>query len=123
MDILDSGREFSAIKAAATESRVLQAGLRSPRRHASRRWTSRRASCSTIQRRACGRFIDTCFSTQHLYSAKDLGDTLWTSAGNPDSGVVGWLNTQMYERTGYEVKSQGWTPLIIDANGNGKRDA
>jgi hypothetical protein len=64
--------------------------------------------------------ISTCFSTQHLYFAKD--DTLWTSAGGPDSGVVGWLNTKMYDQTGDEVKSQGWTPLIIDTNGNGKRD-
>ena len=28
----------------------------------------------------------------------------------------------MYLETGDEVKSQGWTPLIIDTNGNGKRD-
>ena len=66
--------------------------------------------------------IDTCFSTQHLYFAKDANNTLWTSAGGPDSGVVGWLNTKMYEQTGDEVKSQGWTPLILDTNGNGKRD-
>ncbi len=66
--------------------------------------------------------IDTCFTTQHLYFAHDANNTLWTSAGGPDSGVVGWLNTKMYEQTGDEVKSQGWTPLIIDTNGNGKRD-
>ena len=66
--------------------------------------------------------IDTCFTTQHLYFANDANDTLWTSAGGPDSGVVGWLNTKMYEQTGDEKKSQGWTPLIIDTNGNGKRD-
>jgi hypothetical protein len=66
--------------------------------------------------------ISTCFSTQHLYFAKDANNTLWTSAGGPDSGVVGWLNTKMYLETGDEVKSQGWTPLIIDTNGNGKRD-
>jgi hypothetical protein len=36
--------------------------------------------------------------------------------------VVGWLNTKMYEETGDEAKSQGWTALIIDTNGNGKRD-
>ncbi|HEY6241376.1 MAG TPA: hypothetical protein VIW78_11125, partial [Burkholderiales bacterium] len=46
-----------------------------------------------------------------------------TSAGGPQSGVVGWLNTKMYLETGDEVKSQGWTPLVIDTNGNGKRDA
>ncbi len=66
--------------------------------------------------------INTCFSTQHLYFAKDANNTLWTSAGNPDSGVVGWLNTKMYFQTGDEAKSQGWTPIILDTNGNGKRD-
>ena len=29
----------------------------------------------------------------------------------------------MYLETGDEVKSQGWTGLILDTNGNGKRDA
>ena len=36
--------------------------------------------------------------------------------------VVGWLNTKMFDETGDEEKSQGWTPLILDTNGNGKRD-
>jgi hypothetical protein len=66
--------------------------------------------------------IDTCFTTQHLYFAKDANNTLWTSAGGPASGVVGWLNTKLYLETGDEKKSQGWTPMIIDTNGNGKRD-
>jgi hypothetical protein len=66
--------------------------------------------------------INTCFGTHHLYFAHDANDTLWTSAGGPQSGVVGWLNTKMYRETHDEVKSQGWTPLIIDTNGNGKRD-
>src|SRR5207249_1351195 len=66
--------------------------------------------------------ISTCFTTQHLYFGNDANNTLWTSAGGPASGVVGWLNTKMYEQTGDEAKSQGWTPLIIDTNGNGKRD-
>jgi hypothetical protein len=29
----------------------------------------------------------------------------------------------MFLETGDEEKSQGWTPLILDSNGNGKRDA
>jgi hypothetical protein len=66
--------------------------------------------------------INTCFSTHHLYFAHDANNTLWTSAGGPQSGVVGWLNTKMYKETHDEVKSQGWTPIIIDTNGNGKRD-
>jgi len=36
--------------------------------------------------------------------------------------VVGWLNTKLFDETGDEERSQGWTALIIDANGNGKRD-
>ena len=37
--------------------------------------------------------------------------------------MVGWLNTKMFEQTHDEQKSQGWTALILDTNGNGKRDA
>jgi hypothetical protein len=66
--------------------------------------------------------ISTCFSTHHLMFAEDANNTLWTSSGG-GGGAVGWLNTKMFEETGDEVKSQGWTPLVIDTNGNGKRDA
>ncbi len=63
--------------------------------------------------------ISTCFGTHHLMFAEDANRTLWTSGGG---SVVGWLNTKMFEETGDEEKSQGWTALIIDTNGNGKRD-
>jgi len=63
--------------------------------------------------------IDTCFSTHHLVFAEDDDNTLWTSGGGP---VIGWLNTRMYDETGDEQASQGWTPLILDTNGNGRRD-
>jgi hypothetical protein len=36
--------------------------------------------------------------------------------------VLGWFNTKMFDQTGDPVRSQGWTPFIIDTNGNGKRD-
>jgi len=64
--------------------------------------------------------ISTCFGTHHLMFAEDANNTLWTSGGGQ---VVGWLNRKMYDETGDEVKSQGWTALILDTNGNGKRDA
>ena len=64
--------------------------------------------------------IGTCFSTHHLMFAEDANNTLWTSGGGP---VVGWLNTKLFDETGDEEKSQGWTPLVLDANGNGRRDA
>ncbi len=63
--------------------------------------------------------ISTCFGTHHLMFAEDANDTLWTSGGGP---VVGWLNTKLFDQTGDEEKSQGWTALIVDTNGNGKRD-
>jgi len=66
--------------------------------------------------------ISTCFPTHHLVFAGDADNTLWTSAGGPQSGVIGWLNRKMFEATGDEVKSQGWTALVLDTNGNGKRD-
>ena len=64
--------------------------------------------------------IGTCFGTHHLILAEDENHTLWTSGGGP---VIGWLNTRMFDETGDEEKSQGWTALILDTNGNGKRDA
>ncbi|PYM59303.1 MAG: hypothetical protein DMD77_04915 [Candidatus Rokuibacteriota bacterium] len=66
--------------------------------------------------------ISTCFPTHHLVFAEDANNTLWTSAGGPQSGVLGWLNRKMFDETGDEVRSQGWTALVLDTNGNGKRD-
>jgi hypothetical protein len=65
--------------------------------------------------------IDTCFATHHLLFAEDANNTLWTSSGG-GGGVVGWLNTRMWDQTHDEKKSQGWTALVLDTNGNGKRD-
>ncbi|HSG64378.1 MAG TPA: carboxypeptidase-like regulatory domain-containing protein [Gammaproteobacteria bacterium] len=65
-------------------------------------------------------FIDTCYSTHHLQFAYDENDTLWTSGGGE---VVGWLDTKEFLKTKDAVAAQGWTPAILDTNGNGKRDA
>ena len=72
---------------------------------------------------ATGKFtlISTCFQTHHLIFAEDANQTVWTSSVF-GTGVVGWLNRKMFEETGDEARSQGWTPLILDTNGNGKRD-
>ncbi|HEY1231782.1 MAG TPA: carboxypeptidase-like regulatory domain-containing protein [Candidatus Binatia bacterium] len=62
-------------------------------------------------------FIDTCFGTHHLQF--DANDVLWTSGGGQ---VLGWFDMKKFDETGDTVKSQGWTPMILDTNGNGKRD-
>jgi hypothetical protein len=67
--------------------------------------------------------ISTCFPTHHLNFASDANQTLWTSAGIAGPGVIGWLNRKMFEETHDEVRSQGWTPFVVDTNGNGRRDA
>ena len=64
-------------------------------------------------------FVDTCFSTHHLQFAYDDNNTLWTSG---DRNVVGWLDTDKFLQTGDAAASQGWAPLILDTNGNGKQD-
>jgi len=64
-------------------------------------------------------FVDTCFGTHHLQFGYDANETLWTSGGGQ---VLGWINTKMLDETGDLARSQGWTPMILDTNGNGKRD-
>ena len=66
--------------------------------------------------------ISTCFTTHHLAFAEDANHTLWTSAGGPQNPVLGWLDRKVFDETGDEQKAQGWTPFILDTNGNGKRD-
>jgi hypothetical protein len=66
--------------------------------------------------------VDTCAQTHHLNFAEDANHTLYLSAGTTGNEVFGWVNTKMLDETGDEQKSQGWTPFVLDTNGNGKRD-
>ncbi len=63
--------------------------------------------------------FETCFQTHHLQFGYDANDMLWTSGGG---AVVGWINTKLLDETGDIAKAQGWTALVLDTNGNGKRD-
>lgn len=65
-------------------------------------------------------FVDTCFNTHHLQF--DANDRLWASTGGANAPVIGWLDMKIFDETGDAAKAQGWTPLILDTNGNGKRD-
>lgn len=68
------------------------------------------------------KLIRTCYNTHHVVLAEDADNTLWTSAGGPQQGAIGWFNRRVYEETGDENKAQGWAPIVIDTNGNGKLD-
>lgn len=63
--------------------------------------------------------IGTCFSTHHLMFSEEHPGRLWTSGGGV---VAGWLDTEEYLETGDAEAAQGWTPFILDTNGNGERD-
>ena len=68
------------------------------------------------------KLIRTCYNTHHVVLAEDADNTVWISQGGPQQGVMGWLNRRIYEETGDEAKAQGWAPIVIDTNGNGKVD-
>jgi hypothetical protein len=74
---------------------------------------------------ANGKFtlISTCFPTHHVILAEDANNTLWFSSGVTGPGAFGWINRKQFEETGDEVRSQGWSPFVLDTNGNGRRDA
>ena len=59
--------------------------------------------------------FDTCFATHHLQFGKD--DTLYFSG---DFNVVGWIDTAAFDKTGDEKETQGWCPIVLDTNGDGK---
>ncbi|MFL5102232.1 MAG: carboxypeptidase regulatory-like domain-containing protein, partial [Xanthobacteraceae bacterium] len=62
-------------------------------------------------------FVDTCFGSHHLQF--DAKDRVWTSGSGQ---VAGWIDTKVFDETGDAAKAQGWSPFILDSNGNGKRD-
>ena len=63
-------------------------------------------------------FIDTCFGTHHPQFGYDENNTLWFSGTGP---VAGWISTKAFLESGDAGKSQGWSPFVLDTNGNGKR--
>ena len=113
---------FTARIRAQRQSRVLQSRFEPDfgAAHSGRELPAASWRC-TIPRPSRLTMIDTCFGTHHLLFAEDANNTLWTSSGG-GGGVVGWLNTKMWDQTHDEQKSQGWTALVLDTNGNGKRD-
>ena len=57
--------------------------------------------------------VDTCFGTHHLQFGEN--DFLYFN-----SGVIGWVDTKTYDATKSAEKAQGWCPVVLDTNGDGK---
>lgn len=67
-------------------------------------------------------FIDTCFGSHHLNFAQDADNTLFlNNVGQGELAILGWVNTRKFWATGDAAGSQGWTALVVDTNGDGKR--
>jgi hypothetical protein len=62
--------------------------------------------------------IDTCVGTHHLQFAEDANNTLYFSS--PGGPALGWLNTKIFDQTGDEKLANGWCPLVLDTNGDGR---
>ncbi|HXZ16707.1 MAG TPA: carboxypeptidase-like regulatory domain-containing protein [Roseiarcus sp.] len=69
-------------------------------------------------------FVDTCFGSHHLNFAADAKDRLFLNIPTQgEQAVLGWVDTKTFLETGDSAKSQGWTALVVDTNGDGKRGA
>jgi hypothetical protein len=64
-------------------------------------------------------FADSCFGSFHLNMAYDPPNNSMVSGSG---GYVGWVSTKVWAETGDINKAQTWTDLVVDTNGNGKRD-
>ena len=63
--------------------------------------------------------IDTCYGTHHLQF--DADGVLWTSG---DSYVIGWFDPAKFDPAKPDTlqAAQGWSEVVVDANGDGKKD-
>jgi len=61
--------------------------------------------------------MPTCFGTHHLGFSYEKDNILYFSG---DSNVIGWINTRIWDQTHSPEKAEGWCPMVIDTNGDGK---
>jgi hypothetical protein len=62
--------------------------------------------------------VPLCYGVHHLGFAPD--ETLFFTG--PGGDVVGWLDVNKWDATKDAGKSQGWCPMVLDTNGDGKID-
>jgi len=66
--------------------------------------------------------IDVCFSAGHMVFANDKDQTIYYANNGVIRGVsgIGWIKTRVWDETHDAEKSQGWCPVVMDYNGDGK---
>jgi hypothetical protein len=58
--------------------------------------------------------INTCFSADHNQFGAD-GKLFFGQTGS-----IGWIDTNVYDKTHSDEAAQGWIPAVLDTNGDGK---
>ena len=61
--------------------------------------------------------IPTCFGTHHLQFSWEADNVLYFSG---DPNVMGWIDTKVWDETHDPAKAEGWCPMVLDTNGDGK---
>ena len=64
--------------------------------------------------------IPLCYGVHHLAFARDKNETVFFTG--PGSDVVGWVETKVWDESKSYEKAQGWCPMVLDTNGDGKID-
>jgi hypothetical protein len=63
--------------------------------------------------------IPVCANSDHLNFARDKDNTLYMSG---EFTAMGWFDTKVWDETHDAKKAEGWCPMVIDTNGDGKID-
>ncbi len=61
--------------------------------------------------------VPLCVGVHHLGFAPDAVESIFFTAGGD---TVGWFETVTWDKTKDAGKSQGWCPMVLDTNGDGK---
>jgi len=63
--------------------------------------------------------IPVCAESDHLNFARDKDNTLYFSG---EFTAMGWFDTKVYDETHDAKQAEGWCPMVLDTNGDGKID-
>ena len=64
--------------------------------------------------------IHTCFRTHHLQLAVDGSNRLFANPLGGNAASFGWLDLNVFDRTGDQQAAQGWCRLYFDVDGDGR---
>jgi hypothetical protein len=65
--------------------------------------------------------VDTCFPTERIRFGTGPDNSIYSGGTSYTSNdVIGWVDTQVLDKTRDEQAAQGWCPAVLDTNGDGR---